>query len=191
MAISTNLASLFEREFPQNTEGLDEFLAAFETKTFKKNTVILEAGQIDNKLRFLDKGFVREYYASESKETNIDFYTQAQFITHFSSFKSLKASKKYQETLTTVEIKTMDKSTFLKFMQSFSCGGSIIDAVFQKLLDKKELFDYNRITKSPDELYQKILENKRNWLQKIPQYHIASYLGVTPETLSRIRARIS
>ena len=66
-----------------------------------------------------------------------------------------------------------------------------MDLSFQKLLKHKELLEYNRITKTPEELYKELFIYKPSWLEKIPQYHIASYLNISPETLSRIRKRIS
>jgi hypothetical protein len=66
-----------------------------------------------------------------------------------------------------------------------------VESSFHKLLKQKEMLEYNRITKTPDELYKELLIYKQEWLQSIPQYHIASYLNITPETLSRIRKRIS
>lgn len=53
------------------------------------------------------------------------------------------------------------------------------------------MLDYNSITKTPDELYKELLIYKQEWLQSIPQYHIASYLNISPETVSDIRKRIS
>ena len=64
-------------------------------------------------------------------------------------------------------------------------------AMIVELLKQKEMLEYNRITKTPDDLYKDLLVYKPHWLQNIPQYHIASYLTITPETLSRIRKRIS
>ena len=53
------------------------------------------------------------------------------------------------------------------------------------------MLEFNRVTKTPDELYKELFIYKPEWLQLIPQYHIASYLNITPETLSRIRKRTS
>jgi len=188
---NNNLRVFFDTDFPLNKEGLEEMLDAFETIRFAKNSLLLENGKTENKLRFLDKGVVREYYTSNGKEANINFYTKPQFITDFSSFNNGTASKKNQECLTDVEIKILNKDIFLESLHKYQCGQYFIDLTFQRLLQQKESFEYNRITKSPDELYTEILSQKPNWLQQIPQYHIASYMGVTAETLSRIRKRIS
>jgi len=185
------IANFFASEFPLNREGLDEFLGAFETQTYEKNSMLLLAGKSESKMRFLCSGIVREYYASNGRETNINFYTSPQFITDYTSFSQNSHSKKYQQTLTKVEIKSIGRAFFLDHLQRHDCGRSVVEETFKRLLIHKETIEYNRITKSPEELYHDVLEKKPHWLLKIPQYHIASYLGITPETLSRIRNRIS
>jgi CRP-like cAMP-binding protein len=187
----TKISSFFETEYPLNKEGLKELLDLFSTKQLKKNTQILAADTKEQQLRFLNKGVVREYYASAEKETNINFYTKPQFITDLSSFINDSKTRRYQEALTYVELLVIDKYSFRKILKKYECGKSFIDLSFQKLLKQKELFEYNRVTKSSEELYSELLIYKPNWLQTIPQYHIASYLNITPETLSRIRKRIS
>ncbi|NLR93800.1 Crp/Fnr family transcriptional regulator [Flammeovirga agarivorans] len=188
---TTKISSFFETEYPLNKEGLKELLGLFSVVEYKKNTQILTSDTEEHQLRFLNKGAVREYYASTEKETNINFYTKPQFITDLSSFMNDTKTKKYQESLTPVGLLVIDKELFRTILAKYDCGKSFIDLSFQKLLKQKELFEYNRVTKSPEELYQELLIYKPNWLQSIPQYHIASYLNITPETLSRIRKRIS
>ncbi|PWJ41054.1 Crp/Fnr family transcriptional regulator [Sediminitomix flava] len=191
MANSAKLRAFFETDFPLNKEGLEELFTAFQTEIYTKNELILRNGDSERQLRFLNSGNIREYYATTDKETNINFYTSPQFITDFSAFNNNTKTKKYQECLSEVELKILDKEVFLNLLEKYQCGKSFIDLTFQRLLEQKEQHEFDRLTKSADELYQDILKNHPNWLHKIPQYHIASYLGVTPETLSRIRKRIS
>jgi len=185
------ISIFFETEYPLNKEGLRKLLSLFELEKIRKGTQILNAGTEEKSLRFLNKGIVREYYATPDKETNINFYTKPQFITDLSSFNSDTKTKKYQEALSDIELLAVEKSDFRKLLKEYDCGKSFIDLSFQRLLKNKELFEYNRITKSAEELYKELFIYKPNWLEKIPQYHIASYLDITPETLSRIRKRIS
>jgi len=185
------ISIFFETEYPLNKEGLRKLLSLFELEKIRKGTQILNAGNEEKSLRFLNKGIVREYYATPDKETNINFYTKPQFITDLSSFNSDTKTKKYQEALSDIELLAVEKSDFRKLLKEYECGKSFIDLSFQRLLKNKEFFEYNRITKSAEELYKELFIYKPNWLEKIPQYHIASYLDITPETLSRIRKRIS
>jgi signal-transduction protein with cAMP-binding, CBS, and nucleotidyltransferase domain len=94
MTEEDKLSLFFSNEFPFNKEGLDEFVSTFTVKSFKKGEIILENGTIDHELRFLDQGIIREYYATTNREKNINFYTEAGFITDFSSFTHSTATKK-------------------------------------------------------------------------------------------------
>lgn len=181
------ISLFFETEYPLNKDGLRKLLSLFKLEKIKKGTQILNAGTKEKKIRFLNKGVVREYYATSNKETNINFFAEPQFITDLSSFDANAKTKKYQETLSDVELLVIDKKTFKELLAEYDCGKSFIDLSFQRLLKNKELFEYNRITKSAEELYNELFIYRPNWLEKIPQYHIASYLNITPETLSRIR----
>lgn len=184
------ISTFFDTEYPLNKEGLKELLSLFSIRTFNKGTQILTSGNQEKELRFLNKGVIREYYASSDKEVNINFYVKPQFITDLTSFIHDSKTKKNQECLSSVELLSISKREFHQLLQRYQCGKSFIDLSFQHLLKHKELLEFNRTTKSADELYKELFIYKPDWLEKIPQYHIASYLDITPETLSRIRKRI-
>lgn len=191
MPNTQNISSFFATNYPLNREGIEEVIAAFEVKIIPQNTILLQEGAQENTLRFLNKGTIREFYVGGEKEININFFTSPQFITDFSSFIHDSKTKKNQESLSELEVLVLGKEKFNNFSKKHSCGRSFIEAAFLKILKHQELLEYNRITKPPEELYKTLQIHKADWLQKIPQYHIASYLGITPETLSRIRKRIS
>ncbi len=86
---------------------------------------------------------------------------------------------------------SIEKDSFFNLLEKYECGKSFVASSFKKLLKQKEMLEFNRVTKTPDELYKELFIYKPEWLQLIPQYHIASYLNITPETLSRIRKRTS
>lgn len=185
------IALFFETDFPLNKEGVEELIAAFKVKEYPKNSFLLQENAYENKLRFVNKGVIREFYRTEKKEININFYTTPQFITDFSSFIQEAPTKKNQETLSSVQVLDLGKQKFTQLLEKYSCGKSFIDQTFKNILQHKEAFEFNRMTKEPEVLYNELRIYKPHWLQEVPQYHIASYLGVTPETLSRIRKRLS
>jgi CRP-like cAMP-binding protein len=190
MKESDKLSLFFSNEFPFNKEGLEEFVNTFTVKSFKKGEIILENGNVENELRFLDQGIIREYYATNDREKNINFYTNASFITDFTSFTHSTATKKHQECLTDVDLRVLSKEKFLKFTNQYNCGKLFIETIFQRIVVNKETEEFNHFVNTAEELYLDIMKNKPDWLLQIPQYHIASYLGITPETLSRIRKRM-
>lgn len=187
----SEISKFFETEFPLNRHGLDELFTLFKIEKHTKGTVLLQENSKEKQLRFLNNGIVREYYANQEREININFYTKPQFISDLLTFNQNTLTKKNQESLTTVEILSIERQPFFDLLEKYQCGKTFVEASFQKLLKQKEKLEFNRVTKSPEELYNELFIYKPEWIQYIPQYHLASYLNVTPETLSRIKKRIS
>ena len=80
---------------------------------------------------------------------------------------------------------------FGELVDRFPCGGDFVERSLRRRLRAKEAFVRDRHTNTPEALYRELRAERPAWLREVPQYHIASYLGVAPETLSRIRRRTS
>jgi CRP-like cAMP-binding protein len=191
MADFNEIAKFFETEFPLNQQGLDELFSLFTVQKHKKGSILLQAETVEKQLRFLNIGIIREYYSNEEKEVNINFYVKPQFISDLLMFSQIEKTNKHQECLSSVEVLSIERQPFFDLLEKYQCGKSFVETSFQKLLKEKGKQEFNRVTKTPEELYKDLFIYKPQWLQSIPQYHIASYLNITPETLSRIRKRTS
>lgn len=185
------ISKFFKTEYPLNEHGLGELFSLFKIEHHKKGSLVLKANTKEKKLRFLNKGLIREYYSNQEKEININFYVKPQFISDLLAFSQNAETRKNQECLTDIEVLSIEKDAFFNLLEKYECGKSFVTSSFKKLLKQKEMLEFNRVTKTPDELYKELFIYKPEWLQLIPQYHIASYLNITPETLSRIRKRTS
>lgn len=135
------IAKFLETAFPLNKEGVEELVSSFKVKEFPKNTSVLNEGQFENSLRFINKGVVREFYKAEKKEINVNFYTTPQFISDFLSFIHTSKTKKSQETLSDTQVLELGKETFLALLAKYSCGQSVIDMTFQNIVKSKELLE--------------------------------------------------
>ena len=76
------------------------------------------------------------------------------------------------------------------FLSKYRCGKLFVDEIFQRIIEQKQDDELRLFMNTAEENYQELFSKKPLWLKNIPQYHIASYLGITPETLSRIRKRM-
>lgn len=189
--MNRSIKAFFETHFPFNKMGLDELINSFQDVHFPKGKIILQPNRIENELTFISSGIIREYYSTDSKEININFYSEMEFSSDLYSFYTRTKTKKWQECITDISAKSLTYENFGSLLEKFGCGKDIVAKSMEKLIKRKEKLEFIRTTKNTEELYKEILIKKPNWLKHIPQYQLASFLNVTPETLSRIRNRIS
>lgn len=169
----------------------DSILDDIEYKTFKKGTHLLEQGQISKECYFNIEGLVRQYGLFDGEEKTTDFYVEGEAIVAFES-----ASKKTpchfnwiceeDTTLVIGRLDNMDKA-FTRNPILEKMSGLFISQEFGRYQNSS----IELVTLAPKMRYLNIVENRPGLVNRIPQYHLASYLGIKPETLSRIRKQIS
>jgi CRP-like cAMP-binding protein len=166
---------------------LDEIITV---QKFQKGNILLRENEVSSKSFFIINGLIRLYYNINGAEKTAYFYTENQFVTAFESYTKKKPSSYYFECIEdcTLAIITYDvEQALLKKFPTLE--------VLSRLILEEELSIYQNIiasfvTLSPEERYINLIENNSKLLNRIPQYHLASYLRVSPESLSRIRKRI-
>jgi len=158
-------------------------------KSFKKGTVLLEEGSISNECFFILKGCIRSYYKRDGEEKTIEFYTEEQAVTP-SSYGKRIASEHFlecmEDTIASVGSPELEIEMFQKYPQLESVTRVIGEIVMAKYQENFAEFKMS----SPEERYLNLLNTRPDLLQRVPQHQIASYLGIKPESLSRIRKRI-
>ncbi|MEX6625348.1 Crp/Fnr family transcriptional regulator [Tenacibaculum salmonis] len=172
---------------------LQEIEAFFEQGTIKKipaNTVLLKESQTCNSFTFLKSGITRHYIITNNgKEITKNFTTEKQFVFYsISSFLDGKPSKVQFQTLTDCELIQWNKKKFNHFFYKNNWK-EFYHHILQNIILKKEEKEISHLKDDAQKRYENFLYKKGNLLNQIPNYHIASYLGITPETLSRIRKK--
>jgi CRP-like cAMP-binding protein len=155
----------------------------------KKGTLLLEEGQKSNNGYFVLKGCIRTYYVIEGEEKTTAFYTEMEGFTP-PCVLDKKPSEFYvscvEDAILTISDPSMEEEIFQKFPK-FETMCRILS---EELLAKQQLdFDAFK-TSSPEERYLKLLETRSDLIQRVPQYQLASFLGIKPQSLSRLRARV-
>lgn len=172
-------------------EEEESLLESYPIKRFKKGDCILAEGVITQDAFLVLEGCIRKHYVKEGVDKTTGFYTEGEVVAEFASLSLNKpTSNSYSciEDSTVVVVNSEKEKAFYKKFPRFE---EITRMETEKMLgeNQEQLSDY--ITKSPEERYTLLLDQKPELLQRVPQHQIASYLGVTPESLSRIRKRIS
>ncbi len=144
-------------------------------------------GSIDTNLYFVVSGSLRIYVLEEFEENIIRFGYKNSFLASLDSFISEKPSDLYIQAIKKTELKVITKTAFMKFVESSPENTKIWhimlgDIIFQQLERERDI-----LTSSPVERYKRVLARSPQLFQEIPNKYIASYLRMTPETLSRIK----
>lgn len=155
----------------------------------KKGTTLLKEGQKTKHNYFVLKGCIRTYYIIEGEEKTTAFYTEMEGVTPH-CVKSDTPSEYYlsciEDTILVVSNPDMEVEINRKFPK-FETMCRILSEEFLA----KERIDFDKFkTSSPEERYLNLLQSRPDLIQRVPQHQLASYLGIKPQSLSRLRARI-
>ena len=158
-------------------------------KQYKKGTILLKEGAISTNIYFVLKGCIRSYYVVDGDEKTTAFYTEAETLNPPCVLTG-KPSEFYvscvENSILIVGNAEMEKIIFQKFPKF----ESLCRILSEKLLAKnKTEFDDFKIS-SPEQRYLNLLRTRPDLLQRVPQYQLASFLGITAQSLSRMRNRI-
>jgi CRP-like cAMP-binding protein len=178
--------------FPSLTEA--ERLAigqALEVRSFTRGTVLLGEGMISKECYFVLKGCVREYHIIDGIEKTTAFYTEGQAVVSFTSQSRQMPSGHYwvctEDVLLIVGKSGNEKEMYARFPKLETITRQMMEQDLGKMQDDLARFK----TSSAEERYREVLQQRPELLLRVPQHQLASYLGITPESLSRIRKRIT
>jgi len=171
---------------PQTEENLS---AVFQRGEFPKGHLLFRQGEVCRHIFYIEKGLARIYYnSSNGKEITAWFFAENSFLTAHDSFYQRKASPTYCELLedsVVYSLKYTDVEAMLN--ENHELAKFAFHAVFE-LAKKLTEFINNIKFQSAEERYNGLMNNYPNIFQRAKLGHIASFLGITQETLSRIRA---
>jgi len=176
--------SLSEEE---QSNVLDEIVV----EEYPRGTTLLRQGDIPTKCYFVLKGCVRQYAVDEAgKETTSNFYTEEQAIAAFHRYKRDQASGYsfvcVEDCVLVVGDLDGEASMFEKYTQLETMTRKMVEEHLSDMQDEFAAF----IAASPEDRYKALLRNRPGLADRVPQHQLASYLGMTPESLSRIKKRL-
>ena len=157
--------------------------------SFKKGTILLREGQKSKDSYFVLKGCIRTYYMVDGEEKTTAFYTEMEALSP-PCVTSKTPSAYYisctEDALLTVSTADMEVEVNRKFPKF----ETVCRLLSEELLAQQRI-DFDEFkTSSPEQRYQNLLQKRPDLIQRVPQHQLASYLGIKPQSLSRLRARI-
>lgn len=182
----------FLSEFKELTESQVHELAQYMTVAeIKRNSLLVSEGQRCNLCYFVLKGCLRQYVIREGDEKTIALYTEKQAVNYYTNQGESQKSDSYlvslEDTVLLIGDPENEKEIYSRFPVLAEITGKMIVTDFGKAQSALA----KMITSSPEQRYLNLLAERPELLQRVPQHIIASYLGITAESLSRIRKRIT
>jgi CRP-like cAMP-binding protein len=159
-------------------------------RSVKKGTILLKEGQKSKDGYFILKGCIRKYYVINGEEKTTDFFTEMEGLTPHCVTNNVPSEyfvSCVEDTILTVANPDMGVEVNARFPKF-----DIMCRMLSEELLAKEQINFDEFkTSSPEQRYLNLLQNRPDLIQRVPQHQLASYLGIKPQSLSRLRARIT
>jgi len=169
-----------EQEILQNTA---------QVKHYEKNDFFLYEGEVCDSIGFIEKGSMRLYYESPDKEACNDFFFENSVIGSFSSFLTEHPSIVNIVAIEDCEVILFQKKQILELIQKYPSLKNLTDFILQEQFIRSEKREEALLKYSPEFRFKKLLEEHPKIFKRVPLHYVASYLNITPETLSRYRTK--
>lgn len=157
-------------------------------RKLKKQQTLMMEGDVCNKIYFVKSGVIKQYYIADGKEFIQNFFFEEDVATVYNSFLTQEPSDSYLEAVEDTELLVLSYQSF----KTIAAAKPELNAHVTISMSTMNSKRVNLLLMSDGTLrYKKFLESEHNITQRVPQYMIASYLGMSPETLSRIRKRMA
>lgn len=173
-----------------NDQEEQAFINILQVKNLKKKELLLQEGQVCDVITFINKGVFRIFHTIDGVENTFQFFFSDSWHTDYESFLMGNPTRENLQALEECQVVQFKKQDLLKLY--------ITHPVFEKVgrvfAENAFLGVYNlykmKTNEDPEERYLNLLKQRPEVVERIPQHYIASYLGIKPESLSRIRGRI-
>ncbi len=178
--------------FSMEEPALSFAASLFQEKKMPRGSFLLRPGEVCHDIFFLLSGSAHMSYLRDDKQHIGDFMVEGEFVTDLASFHEQRPSRLFITCFEDCELTVMHRSHLQAISEKFPFS---FERLSRLVAERNSVMFANRIWSmlmdSPEERYLQLLREKPHWLQRFPLYLIASYLGLTPEGLSKIRRRLA
>ncbi|WP_276134721.1 Crp/Fnr family transcriptional regulator [Polluticoccus soli] len=188
--------SVFKEEIKKrisvSNEEIERFLHLWEVREFKRNELILKAGVIPKFSIFVIKGCLRQFFVNdEGAESIVYFAEERHFIGDLPALRNKVSSDFNFQAIEPCVLLTISSENWERSFQLFPWWAEAHIKGYQKwaTLMQQQMADMQ--LRSGEERYLDLLKKRPGLFQRVPQHFIASYLGLSPESLSRIRKKLA
>jgi len=156
--------------------------------TYPSKTILLDEGKVSDRMFFVKSGALRVFFYQDGREITLEFILENQAVSSFKSFLNAARSEFIIETLEPSTVYEMHVDIFRKLMENQEFQQTFHPLFYRRFTEiNNRLISF--IKDSPQKRYEQLLKERPELLLRFPQHYIASYLGITSVSLSRIRNR--
>jgi len=179
------------RAFPFDAKEGDRLLDAFSFREVPRGTLLLSAGETATELHVVIRGCLRTYFLKEDgAEITSQFFLETQMVASFESALTRTPGNQYIEAIESSVIASIPIAVLTGIIQSSEAARNYFTIFMMKRLIYYMNHYSSYILDNPEKRYTKLIAEQPELASRVPQQYIASYLGVTPVSLSRIKSRI-
>lgn len=185
------IRAYFEKNIRLSEQDWKLFSSKLTREEFPKKHLLLKSGEIENRLSFIEKGTLRFFIPGEENDLTFAFAFQHNFVSAYDSFLTRQPSTYQIETLTNTILWSVNFDDLQHIYSETAAGNTIGRLAGEDLFMKKSRRELSLLKDTAEQRYQNLFTEQPHLLRTIPLKYIASYIGVTPQALSRIRKRIN
>ncbi|BDD08918.1 Crp/Fnr family transcriptional regulator [Fulvitalea axinellae] len=156
-------------------------------KTLRRGEFLSLPGDVETDLYYVKSGSLRVFMTDGEDEHCVRFGYRGSFITALDSYMAVEPTVYFIQALKACELKSIRKDAFLKFIETSASMRKLYGRLLEVLVCQQMERERDLLTSSPKERYERVLKRSPQLFQEVPHKYIASYLRMTPETLSRMK----
>ncbi|MGY6647815.1 Crp/Fnr family transcriptional regulator [Wenyingzhuangia sp. IMCC45574] len=185
------LKLFFDEIAPMSVADWELFSSYLHKEVFPKKSKLLAQGNTEKYISFIEKGMVRYYIPKIDNDLTFSFVFENEFTTGYDSFISQSPSLYEIQALEETTVWRISFADLQKVYKNTLVGNTIGRKMAEAIFLVKAKRELDLLNKSPEEMYLELLKTRPRLFHDIPLKYIASYIGITPQALSRIRKRIT
>lgn len=186
----TELEQYINSYFGLNQQDLKKIASSFKPCTYKKGDYFLKSGDVCEQLSFVQSGILRVFIELPDKEVTQWISTKGYFISELSSFIFATPSRFHIQALTDTEIYTISKADYNRISEQIPTWPVLEKLFITRCFSMMEDRIFSHLSMSAEERYAHFFNQNKELFNQVPLQYLASMLGMTPETFSRIRKKL-
>ncbi|MDM1295792.1 Crp/Fnr family transcriptional regulator [Sphingobacterium sp. N143] len=171
------------------TAEMEKFKPLFKRLEVPAKTILLQEGEMSRTMYFIEKGCLRTWINNDGMDITTQFFFEGDSVSSIESFMTNQASLYSIESLEPCILQTLSQKDFQHALADLpEVKEEMQKHLFRRFLNSQKTF-YSYLKNNPRKRYEELVAAYPHIIQRVPQHYIASYLGITPVSLSRIRNR--